>query len=88
MAAKPDLSEFYRLSKPKSPPCQVGLILNGEVTPQLKAPEAEQLKAALNTDSGIITASAVVQWLGERGHETNTNRVSNHRRGVCNCGKS
>lgn len=86
--AKPDLSEFYRLSKPKSPPCQIGLILSGEVTPQLKDTQPEQLKAALATDSGIITASAIVKWLADRGHETNTNRVSNHRRGVCNCGKS
>lgn len=86
--AKPDLSAFYRLSKPKSPPCQVGLILSGEITPTLKPVEVEQLKGALDTDGGIITATAIVTWLAEHGHSTNTNRVSNHRRKACNCGKS
>lgn len=89
MASKsaPDLSEFYRLSKPKSPPCQIGLILRGEVTPKLGPAEVGRLQAALDTDGGIITASAVVKWLADRGHDSNTNRVSNHRRDVCNCGR-
>lgn len=86
MATKPDLTEFYALSKPKKPPCQIGLILAGEFSPKLKPQECEQLRAALDTDAGIITASAIVQWLKARGIETNTNRVSNHRRRVCTCG--
>lgn len=85
---KPDLSEFYRLSKPKRLPCQIGLILAGEVTPELKPAEREKLDAALSTDAGIITASAIVQWLAASGHETNTNRVSNHRRKVCTCAEA
>ena len=85
---KPDLSEFYKLSKPKKPPCQIGLILSGEITPELSAPERKQLDAALETDSGIITATAIVGWLAARDHETNTNRVSNHRRGACTCGNA
>lgn len=85
MTTKPDLSEFYRLSKPKKPPCQIGLILSGEITPKLKPEAREQLRAALDTDAGIITAGAVVAWLKERGHDTNANRISNHRRGVCTC---
>lgn len=85
--AQPDLSEFYKLSKPKSPPCQVGLILSGEVAPKLKPAEVEQLEAALCTDNGIITGTAIQQWLASRGHDTNVNRISNHRRGVCRCGK-
>lgn len=83
---KPDLTAFFALSKPKKPPCQLGLILNGDITPELKSEEREQLVAALAMDSGIITASAVVGWLKDRGHDTNTNRVANHRRGVCSCG--
>lgn len=86
MATKsPDLTEFFKLSKPKSPPCQIGLILNELVTPKLSAAEAEQLKAACETDQGIITAGAIVGWLKQRGHDTNAVRVSNHRRGTCSC---
>jgi hypothetical protein len=82
-----DLSEFYRLSKPRKPPCQVGLILTGQMTPKLKPEQVAQLEAALGTDAGIITSSAVVAWLKAQGHDSNTNRVSNHRRGVCTCGE-
>lgn len=85
MATKPDLSEFYKLSKPKKPPCQIGLILSGEITPHLDPSERGQLEAALETDHGIITGGAILAWLKERGHDTNTNRISNHRRGVCTC---
>lgn len=84
--ATPDLSDFYRLSSPKRPPCQIGLILSGELSPALSKEETEKLGAALASDKNIITASAIVEWLKERGHELNTNRVSNHRRGVCTCG--
>jgi hypothetical protein len=86
--SNPDLTEFYRLSKPRKPPCQLGLILAGEITPRLKSDQAEQLEAALTTDAGIITSSAIVAWLKTRGHDTNTNRISNHRRGVCTCASS
>lgn len=83
--AKPDLSEFYKLSKPKKPPCQVGLILAGDLTPKLKDEELQALNAALDTDKSIITAGAVQGWLEARGHEVNTNRISNHRRKICSC---
>ena len=82
---KPDLTEFFKLSKPKKPPCQVGLILSGDLTPKLSPDEAEQLSAALTTDKGIITAGAIQSWLDARGHSVNTNRISNHRRKVCTC---
>lgn len=83
--ASPDLTEFYKLSKPKKPPCQIGLILSGEITPKLSGEETEQLKAALKADSGIITAGAIEGWLKARGHDTNSVRISNHRRGTCSC---
>ena len=82
---KPDLTEFFKLSKPKKPPCQIGLILSGDISPALSAPERDQLRAACNADRGIITASAIQTWLAQRDHEVNTNRISNHRRGVCTC---
>lgn len=82
---KPDLSAFYALSRPKKAPCQIGVILSGEITPELSKGEREQLTAALASDKNIITGAAIVEWLKERGHVVNSNRVSNHRRGVCAC---
>lgn len=82
--AQPDLAEFYALSKPKSPPCQIGLILDG-AEPKLSGEEIEQLTAALDTDKGFITGAAIQSWLKERGHATNVQRISNHRRGICSC---
>jgi hypothetical protein len=81
-----DLTEFFKLSKPKKPPCQLGLILSGKITPKLSAEEKGQLEGACQIDKGIITASAISEWLKGRGHEVNTNRISNHRRGICTCG--
>lgn len=80
MGDTPDLSEFYKLSRPKKPPCQIGHILD-----DLGATEQEQLKAALALDVGIITAAAIVEWLRARGHEVTFARVTNHRRGACSC---
>lgn len=80
MAAKPDLSEFYKLSRPKKKPCQLGFALA-----QLSDVESDQLKAALATDVSIITAAAVVEWLRPRGHDVTFARVTNHRRGSCSC---
>jgi len=85
--SKPDLSAFYALSKPRKPPCQIGLILSGDVTPKLDPEAVEQLDAALKTDRGIITASAIQTWLAEHGHDAGVNRISTHRRGVCTCGR-
>ena len=75
-----DLSEFFRLSRPKKKPCSVAFARE-----QLTAAEQAQLDAALAQDTGIITAAAVQQWLAKRGHTTSTSAVSNHRRGVCTC---
>lgn len=80
MSKAPDLSEFYKLSRPKKPPCQIGFIKT-----QLAPSDAEKLEAAVKTDRGIITAAAIVEWLKEKGHDCNTSRVSNHARGVCTC---
>lgn len=84
-ATKPDLSEFYKLSRPKKPPCQIGLILERKFSPDLSTEDAERLRAALAEDKAIITSSAIVEWLKARGIDTNINRVSTHRRGVCSC---
>lgn len=77
---QPDLSEFFRLARPKRPPCAVGFVLD-----QLGEEEAAQLTAACAVDAGIINAGAIVQWLKTRGHDVNQQRIVNHRRGTCTC---
>lgn len=76
-----DLTEFFKLSKPKKRPCQVGFAMS-----QLKPAERKQLEAALAADSGIITTGAVQQWLAARGHEVSSPALTSHRRTkACTC---
>ena len=79
--SKVDLSEFFKYSKPKRRPCPIGFA-NG----QLPEGELEQLKAALAQDVGLITNTAIQQWLGGRGHDASISAITSHRKGVCNCG--
>lgn len=79
---QPDLSEFFKLSKPKRKPCAIGFALS---TKAIEGAEVDQLNAALATDQGIITASAIQQWLASRGVDVNVNVVSSHRRRTCSC---
>lgn len=79
-AAGPNLSEFFKLSRPKKKPCSVGYALG-----QLDDVEREQLTAALATDNGIITAAAIQQWLAVRDHTTTASAVTSHRKRVCSC---
>lgn len=78
--AGPNLSEFFKLSRPRRKPCSVGFALG-----QLDDVEREQLIAALATDNGIITAAAIQQWLGHRDHTTTASAVTSHRKRVCSC---
>lgn len=79
--SQPDLSEFYKLSKPKKPPCQVGNVLMN-----LEGQEAEEFAAALATDNNVITNSAISAWLKQHGQgDVNTQRISVHRRKACTC---
>ena len=78
--AGPDLSEFFKLSRPKKKPCSVGFA-KGQLSPE----EAAQLDAAVATDAGIITAGAIVEWLQRREHVTTASAVVNHRKRVCSC---
>jgi len=81
MATKPDLSEFFKLSRPKRPPCQIGHALAA-----LKdAAERDALEAACKTDPGIITNSAIRDWLLVRKHDVSVNRIVSHRKGSCTC---
>ena len=80
MPKKPDLSEFFKLSKPRRKPCGIG-----HVKTLLSETEVEQLDAALAHDKGIITGAAIREWLRARGHAVNDAVISSHRRRVCTC---
>lgn len=80
MSDTPDLSEFFKLSRPKRKPCAVGYALS-----QLKKEPREQLVAALATDNGIITAAAIQQWITARGHTATASSIVSHRRHTCSC---
>lgn len=78
-----DLTEFYRLSRPKRPPCRIGHVLA-----ELKPAERAQLEGALATDKNLITAAAIVEWLVKRNQkDISINVIGNHRRGVCSCSR-
>lgn len=87
MAAKkkPDLTEFYKYSKPKKKPCAIGFVKD-----QLDSDEErEQLDAAL-AEKVLITAGAVVQWIEKRVGVgvVNPQNVVSHRNGKCTCYES
>ncbi len=73
--SEPDLSEFEKLSKPKSPPCPLCADVEG-----LSPEDRKNLAAALSTDKGHITNSAISQWLKARGVEISYQVVATHRR--------
>jgi hypothetical protein len=83
--AKPDLTEFYKLSKPKKPPCKIGLVL--QTAGMLKVQERIDLQGALAVDTNIITPKAIIEWLDKRntGLEFNSNNIVNHRSRKCTC---
>lgn len=78
--ASVDLSEFYKLSRPKRPPCRVGFIL-GELAPDERA----KLAAALATDKGIINTGAIREWLKLRKQEVSVPALTTHRQQTCTC---
>lgn len=77
-----DISEFEKLSKPRRKPCAVGHAMES-----LDRAEAEQLRAAVAADQGVITNAAVEKWLLTRGYKTSAQAVSSHRKGTCRCGE-
>lgn len=78
----PDLAEFFKLSRPKKPPCRIGFAID-QLGPRSEA--AKQLAAAVDTDPGIITNSAIVEWCKARGQEVTVSAVVSHRKGTCTC---
>lgn len=78
--SEPDLSEFFQLSRPRKPPCQVG-----HARSQIGPSERAQLDAACDADKGIITAGAIQQWLKARKQMVSIPAITNHRKGNCTC---
>ena len=83
MAKQPDLSEFFKLSKPKTKPCAVAFARE-----QLDAASQEQLDAAVAENQGYITSAAIRKWLEARGHTVSDASVTVHRRRTCACGRA
>lgn len=81
MSTKIDLSEFFKYSRPRKKACAIGF-----ANSQLGDTEKQQLQAALEQDNGIITGSAIQQWLTARSHEASIPAITAHRKGVCSCG--
>lgn len=84
----PDLTEFYRYSKPKKPPCKIGLVLD-----KLGRTTKTQLVAALSTENTLITGTAILTWIEKRADtldgvaslDINNNNVRSHREKKCTC---
>lgn len=92
--ADADLTEFYKYSKPKRPPCRIGHALATIRTSEsdsdnsdVKRGDAKKLEAALAQDKNLITSSAIVTWLEKRGICTITSAspITAHRRKSCTC---
>lgn len=81
-ASSPDLAEFFKLSRPKKPPCRLGFAIEQFGS---RTVAAKQLKAALDTDPGIITNSAIVEWCKAREQDVTVSAVVSHRKGTCTC---
>lgn len=83
-AAKPDLSEFYKLNRrSKRKPCPVRPALDG-----LTEPEQLTFEAACREDAGVISNQALHLWLeahvGDRWAGTWQNTLA-HRDRKCAC---
>jgi len=80
--ANVDLSEFYKLSRPRTPPCKLGPILA-----QLSDEERAQWDAACATDTNIITNQALAMWLERHaeGSVVNWQNCLAHRARKCSC---
>jgi hypothetical protein len=78
----PDLTEFFKYSRPKKPPCKVGVALG-----KLRGDTKTQLIAALATDNSIITNKAVITWIEKRVKDLqiNTSNITSHRAKRCTC---
>lgn len=78
--ATPDLSDFEKLSSPRKKVCVVGPAVEA-----LGGDEGAQLQAALATDVGRITNSAITKWLKARNIDTTPQAIRSHRSHTCIC---
>lgn len=77
-----DLTEFFKLSRPKSPPCKLASVLA-----QLNKAQREQWEAACAADVNVITNQALALWLERKvkGHTVNWQNCLAHRSRKCSC---
>lgn len=83
MPPEPDLTEFYKLSRPRRRPCPVKPALEA-LTPE----QVAQFDAACKVDPGVITPIAVEKWLASKAGDRwigNWQNVQAHRYGKCTC---
>lgn len=82
MPAKVDLTEFFKLSRPKSPPCKLGPVLA-----ELPDEDRARFDAACETDVNVITNQALALWLDRhvKGQSVNWQNCSHHRTRKCSC---
>lgn len=81
----PDLSEFLSLSKPRTPPCPVGLVLEG-----LTEEERTLFARACESPQNVITNIALSVWLERRaptiwGEGGSWQAARSHRSRACTC---
>jgi hypothetical protein len=83
--ATPDLSAYYKHSRPKKPPCKFSFLLSAD-SPLSKKQQVE-LAAALDADKSIVTATAIIEVLKELNVEIefSTNNITHHRARKCSC---
>jgi hypothetical protein len=78
------LTELLELPKPKKRRCRIGYVLS-----QLAPGDQTTLAAALATDDGSISDTAIITWIDERmelgGMTPDTRNVADHRKGRCDC---
>lgn len=77
-----DLSEFYKLSRPRTPPCRLAPVLA-----QLSDDERAQWEGAVEADGNVITNQALALWLERhvKGASVNWQNCLSHRVHKCTC---
>jgi hypothetical protein len=78
----PDLTEFYKYSRPKRPPCRVGHVLT-----QLKPADRKAVEAAFDQDKNLITGQAILTWFESREIKdfNSAAALQGHRKHTCTC---
>lgn len=78
---QPDLSEFFKYSRPRRAPCRLGHAMT-----QLSDGDLVSVNAALDADKNLITSQAIIIWFEKRGvTRVSSPSIVNHRKKCCSC---